>query len=151
MNYLLDTNVLRDVCRPQPEPRVLAWLDQVDEDRVRLSVITVAELARGIALLAAGRRKLALAEWLEQDLKQRFGDRLLLIDGVTALIWGELMGEASRAGRHLVAMDGWIAALARQHDLVLVTRNVKDFTGLGLEILDPWSLEIPKQPQGPGL
>ncbi|WEK04683.1 MAG: type II toxin-antitoxin system VapC family toxin [Candidatus Devosia phytovorans] len=138
MTYLLDTNVLSEVRRPQPDAAVMAWLDQVDEDRVYLSVISIAEIARGVALLDAGRRRDELAEWLTHDLPARFETRLLTVDERVALTWGRLMGEAKRAGRGLSVMDGWIAAVAIVHELVLVTRNIRDFEGLGIVLLDPW-------------
>ena len=139
MSFLLDTNVLSEVQRPQPDARVLAWLDQVDEDRTFLSVATVAEIARGVGQLEAGRRRSALQLWLDVELANRFGSRLLPIDRETALVWGELMAGARRAGRGLSVMDAWIAATALRHNLSLVTRNGKDFAGLGVELVDPWN------------
>lgn len=138
MSYLLDTNVISEVRRPKPEHRVLDWLDEAIEDEMFLSVVTVAELARGIAQMEEGKRRRALAAWLDQDLLHRFGERLLAIDAETALIWGRLMAQSRTEGRALSVMDGWIAATALQHGLVLATRNVKDFNGLGLVLLDPW-------------
>ena len=138
MNYLLDTNVLSEVQRPKPDEHVLAWLDQVDEDRTYLSVISFGEIARGVAQLEDGRRKLALQNWLDIDLPGRFGSRLLQVDRETALIWGRLIAEAKRAGRVLPVMDGWIAACAVRHGFALVTRNTRDFIGLELELLNPW-------------
>ena len=143
MNYLLDTNVLSEVRRPVPDSNVLAWLDQVDEDRVYLSVISIAEIARGIALLDDGRRKHELAIWLEHELPARFESRILDLDAPTALLWGRLTGDAKREGRGLSVMDGWIAAIAKRHGLTLVTRNTKDFEGTGIELLDPWSAGSP--------
>ena len=143
MNYLLDTNVLSEVRRPSPDANVLAWLDQVDEDRVHLSVISIAEIARGIALLDDGRRKQELAIWLEHELPARFDSRILHVDSKTALVWGRLMGEAKRAGRGLSVMDGWIGAIANRHDLALVTRNSKDFQDMGIALVDPWSGTAP--------
>ena len=143
MNYLLDTNVLSEVRRPSPDANVLAWLDQVDEDRVHLSVISIAEIARGIALLDDGRRKQELAIWLEHELPARFDSRILDVDSKTALVWGRLMGEAKRAGRGLSVMDGWIGAIANRHDLALVTRNSKDFQDMGIALVDPWSGSAP--------
>ncbi len=139
MNYLLDTNVLSEVQRPRPDPHVLAWLDQVDEDRVFLSVASVGEIARGVAQLEDGRRKSALQLWLDIDLGARFGNRLLALDRETALIWGGLMAGARRAGRGLSVMDAWIAAAALRHELVLVTRNTRDFAGITPELHDPWT------------
>lgn len=138
MNYLLDTNVLSEVQRPKPDAKVLAWLDQVDEDRTYLSVVSVGEIARGVAQLEDGRRKLALQRWLDVDLPARFGSRLLPVDRETALAWGQLMAEARRAGRGLPVMDGWIAASAVRHGLTIVTRNTRDFAGLDLDLFDPW-------------
>lgn len=138
MSYLLDTNVLSEVRRPQPAARVLEWLDAAPEDELFLSVVTVAELARGIALMEEGKRRRALADWVDQDLPARFGPRLLAIEGETALIWGRLMAESRAQGRALSVMDGWIAATALRHGLVLVTRNIKDFAALGMPLLDPW-------------
>ena len=139
MNYLLDTNVLSELRRPLPDRRVVSWLEHVDEDRVFLSVISIAEVARGLQLLEPGRRRDALAQWLEHDLVDRFASRLLLVDTSAAMIWGRLMADAKRLGRGLSVMDGWIAAIAVSRDLILVTRNQKDFEGLGMSLFDPWS------------
>lgn len=139
MNYLLDTNVLSEVRRPVPDAKVLAWLDQVDEDRVYLCVISIAEIARGVALLEDGRRKQELAIWLENDLPARFESRVLEVEVRAALIWGRLMADAKREGRGLSVMDGWIAALAQRHNLTLATRNTKDFRHTGTALFDPWS------------
>lgn len=138
MNYLLDTNVLSEVRRPVPDARVMAWLDQVDEDRVYLSVISIAEIGRGVALLDEGRRKHELAIWLEHELPARFERRVLDVDSRTGLLWGRLMAEAKRGGYGLSVMDGWIAATAQSRELTLVTRNTRDFQHTGTALLDPW-------------
>ena len=138
MSFLLDTNVLSEVQRPRPDPRVLAWLDEVDEDRTYLSVITVGEIARGVGQLEDGKRKHALRVWLEVDLAARFGGRLLPIDRETAMLWGSLMAGAKMRGRGLSVMDAWIAACALRHQLTVVTRNTRDFADLDVDLLDPW-------------
>jgi len=138
VNFLLDTNVLSEVRRPQPNAKVMAWLDQVDEDRVHLSVISIAEIARGIGLLESGKRKSELALWLEHDLPVRFDGRMLSVDMPAALTWGQLMANSKRAGFALSVMDGWIAAIALSKGLTLVTRNIKDFENLGIALLNPW-------------
>ena len=137
MRLLLDTNVLSEVTKPAPDPRVLEWLDQLDEDRSFISVVSIAEIRRGVALMDEGRKREALAEWLAQDLPQRFEQRVLHIDEPIALAWGDLMALAKRRG--LSSMDGLIAATAVAHNLTLATRNTRDFEGFGFELLDPWT------------
>jgi toxin FitB len=135
---LLDTNVLSEVTRPVPDVRVLEWLDKIDEDRSFISVISIAEIRRGVALMEQGRKRDALSEWLARDLPQRFEQRVLVVDESIALAWGDLMGLAKRRGRGLSSMDGLIAATAIAHELTLATRNMKDFEGLGVDLIDPW-------------
>jgi predicted nucleic acid-binding protein len=138
VRLLLDTNVLSEVTKPRPEARVLQWLDGLDEDRAFISVVSIAEIRRGVALMNNGRKRDALAEWLSRDLPQRFERRVIPVDEPVALAWGDVMGLAKRSGRGLASMDGLIAATALAHDLALATRNTKDFEGLGIEIIDPW-------------
>nr|WP_191093428.1 type II toxin-antitoxin system VapC family toxin [Bradyrhizobium campsiandrae] len=135
---LLDTNVLSEVRRPAPSPKVLAWLDTIDEDRAFISVATIAELRRGIALLDDGRRRAALSIWLAHDLPARFAERILPIDHAAAERWGDLMAQSRRSGVALSVMDGFFAATALAHNLTLVTRNVKDFATFGVPLLNPW-------------
>jgi toxin FitB len=138
VNLLLDTNVLSEVQRPSPDLKVLGWLDAVDEDRVFMSVASVAELRRGIALLDDGRRRATLADWLANDLPARFAERILPIDHVVAECWGDLMAQSRRSGVALSVMDGFFAATALANDLTLVTRNVRDFTSFGVALFNPW-------------
>lgn len=138
MNLLLDTNVLSEVQRPAPEPRVLAWLDTVDEDRTYISVASIAELRRGLALLEDGRRRTALAAWLAHDLPERFAERILPIDQAIAERWADLMAQSRKSGVALSVMDGLFAATALANNLTLVTRNVRDFATFGVLLLNPW-------------
>lgn len=138
MNLLLDTNVLSEVQRPAPEPRVLAWLDTLDEDRTYISVASIAELRRGVALLEDGRRRTALATWLAHDLPERFAERILPIDQAIAERWGDLMAQSRKSGVALSVTDGFFAATALANNLTLVTRNVRDFATFGVPLLNPW-------------
>lgn len=140
MRLLLDTNVLSEVRKPDPDPRVLEWLDKLDEDRSFISVVSIAEIRRGVALMDEGRKRETLAEWLAQDLPQRFEQRVLHIDEPIALAWGDLMALAKRRGRGLSSMEGLIAATATAKQLTLATRNMKDFKGFGIDLFDPWSV-----------
>jgi len=139
VRLLLDTNVLSEVTRPAPDARVMEWLDGLDEDRSFISVVSIAEIRRGVALMDEGRKREALAEWLTRDLPQRFEQRVLPVDEPVALAWGDLMGLAKRRGRGLSSMDGLIAATAVARQLTLATRNTKDFEGFGVELFDPWT------------
>lgn len=138
MNFLLDTTVLSEVQRPAPDLKVLGWLDGVDEDRTFISVASIAELRRGIALMNGCRRRTALATWLANDLPARFAERLLSIDHAVAERWGELMAQSRRSGIVLSAMDGFLAASALAGNLTLVTRNTRDFAPFGVPLFNPW-------------
>jgi predicted nucleic acid-binding protein len=138
LNLLLDTNVLSEVRRPKPDARVLAWLHAIDEDRVFISVGSIAEIRRGVALMSRGRRRAALADWLAHDLPARFGGRILPIDFATAERWGDLMAESKQRGAALSVMDAFFAAAALVHGLTLATRNIKDFAPFGVALLNPW-------------
>jgi len=138
VRLLLATNILSEVTKPRPEGRVLEWLDGLDEDRTFISVVSIAEIRRGVALMDDGRKRDALVEWLARDLPQRFERRVIPVDERVALAWGDLMGDAKRSGRGMSSMDGLIAATAITHDLALATRNTKDFEGFGIELIDPW-------------
>ena len=138
MNFLLDTNVLSEMQRPAPDLKVLGWLDAVDEDRVFISVASIAEVRRGIALMNGGRRRDALAAWLTNDLPARFAERILPIDHAVAERWGDLMAQSRRSGVALSVMDGFFAATALAKGLTLVTRNVRDFAAFGVSHLNPW-------------
>lgn len=113
MRLLLDTNVLSEVTKPRPDEGVMSWLHGLDEDRTFISVISIAEIRRVVALMNTGRKRDALDEWLTHDLPQRFEDRMTAEDGTVALVWGDLMALAKRSGRGLSSMDGLIVATAK--------------------------------------
>jgi toxin FitB len=138
MNFLLDTNVISEWVKPQPDRNVVSWLAEADEDRVFVSVISFAEIRRGIELMPAGRRRERLAQWLAEELPVRFEDRILAIDPGVADTWGVLMARREKVGQVLSSMDGFVAATAEVHALTLVTRNIKDFEHVGISLLDSW-------------
>ena len=138
MSLLLDTNVVSEFMKPRPDAAVVEWLRLQDEDALFLSTLTLAELHRGIALLPAGKKRTALAEWVEGELSERFEGRILPVDRTVSRVWGELMASAERRGRRLAAMDGLIAATAMSSQLDLVTRNVRDFEAVDVTLVNPW-------------
>jgi predicted nucleic acid-binding protein len=139
MTFLLDTNVLSEWVKPQPNPGVAAWLADVDEDRAFISVITLAELRSDVAALTVGRRRNRLEAWLAQELPTRFEGRVLAVDPAVADAWGRITASARATGRSIHAMDAFLAATAHVHQLTLVTRDVLDFQGAGTPVLCPWS------------
>jgi predicted nucleic acid-binding protein len=120
---------------------VIAWLAEADEDRVFLSVITLAELRHGIARLVESQRRTRLNSWLRDEITARFEGRLLPIDRSIADAWGEIVAQCDRAGRPIGTMDAFIAATARVHGLALVTRDQSGFVPAGIEMINPWSGE----------
>jgi predicted nucleic acid-binding protein len=138
VSFLLDTNVVSEWVKPHPDRNVVAWLAAVDEDRVFISVVTLAELRYGIERMTPGSRRKRLAEWLRDDLPLRFEGRVLSIDPPVADAWGKVVARSEAAGRPIGAMDAFIAATARAHVLTLVTRNVSDFEASIKAIINPW-------------
>jgi predicted nucleic acid-binding protein len=136
---LLDTNAISEWVKPQPDANVVAWLSEVDEEEVFVTVISFAELRHGVELLVAGRRRDRLEDWVTNDLASRFHGRVLDVDMRVADAWGRIVARGQRAGHRLGSMDAFFAATADVHQLTLVTRNVQDFGGLGIPVLDPWS------------
>lgn len=139
MRLLLDTNVLSEVTKSTPDEGVMRWIHGLDEDRTFISIVSIAEIRRGFALMDNGRKRDSVGEWLAHDLPQRFENRIIPVEGPVALAWGDLMALAKRSGRGLASMDGLIAATAVAHRLTLATRNTKDFEGFGVDIINPWA------------
>jgi hypothetical protein len=136
---LIDTNIISEWVRPRPDPAVVRWLEEVDEDRVFLSVVSLAEIRFGIERLAPGRRRTRLDRWLRNELPTRFESRIVPVDGDVADACGRLMARARSAGRGLGAMDALIAGTCLATDLVLATRNLADFEALGIERYAPFN------------
>jgi len=139
VSFLLDTNVVSEWTKARPNPGVIEWLHQADEDRVFLSVITLAELRFAVDRLPAGARRQRLDAWLRDDLPLRFESRLVPIDVSIADTCGRITAEAEKARRTVAAMDALLAATAIARGLTLVTRNVGDFQGLVPALATPWT------------
>lgn len=139
MTFLLDTNVISEFAREEPESRVVNWLQAHGDMPMYLSVITIGELQQGIARLPASKKREQLTMWLEQMLIPAYENFILPLDAQTMLLWGALTGELMQQGRKLPVMDGMIAATAVQYNLTLVTRNVADFADTGVTLVNPWT------------
>lgn len=136
--FLLDTNVPSELVRPQPEPKVKIWVAAQNLETLFMSAVSFGELRKGIVLRSPGKRKAELEAWIESDLSILFSGRILSVTRSIAERWGVLDGQRQSAGQPLGVADGMIAATALEHDLAIVTRNVKDFASLGVTILNPW-------------
>jgi predicted nucleic acid-binding protein len=139
VSFLLDTNVVSEWVKPRPNAGVVAWLADADEDRVFISVVSLAELRYGIERLAAGKRRARLEAWLRNELPLRFEGRVLSVDGAVAEAWGKLVAGREAAGRPVGVMDAFIAATAEIHGLTLVTRNLADFKSSVGDMVNPWT------------
>lgn len=137
MSYLLDTNVVSESERPAPDKNVIKWLGQTDPDDTYLSALTVGEIKKGVSKLQSGRRKVHIQTWLDV-VRKRFGGRILSLTEETFSVWGKMMAEFERKGIVRPALDSLLEATALEHDLVLVTRNVKNFKDSHVTILNPW-------------
>jgi toxin FitB len=137
MKALLDTCVLAEIRLPEGNPSVKSAVQEIPEDNLYLSVLSIGEVAKGIALLAAGRKKKALSSWLV-TLETQFGDRILGVDVETARIWGELTARAQKSGVIIPGSDGLLAATALRHGLHVMTRNTRHFEASGALLIDPW-------------
>jgi toxin FitB len=140
MNYLLDTNVVSELIRKRPDPRVVQWVDEQDALRLYLSVITIGGIRKGIEKLPASRRKEELYTWLSSHLLVRFDGRILPITTDVMLRWGQLTGRLETEGRLLSAIDSFIAAIALHGQFTIATRNTDDFAGTGVALINPWNV-----------
>lgn len=136
--FLLDTNCISEVVSPKPEPRVLEWMETVDETLLYLSVLTLGEIRKGAAARVQDKRRTRLENWLEVELPARFAGRILSIDTAVADRWGLIVAEAKRKGKTLSVIDGLLAATAIHHNLTIVSRNTSDFTNTQVQVLNPW-------------
>ena len=138
MRYLLDTNVLSEPARPQPDSNVVAWLEAQSQMDLVLSVLTLGELGKGVERLASGARRDRLRQWLDVDLPRRFRDRVLPVDERVARAWGRLSASGEEEGRRLPVIDGLLLATAAVHNLTFITRNERDCADRGVPLLNPW-------------
>jgi predicted nucleic acid-binding protein len=136
--FLVDTNVPSELSRGKADPQVEEFLRSATRQSLHLSVMTIGEIRKGIAALPVGARRDSLEKWLARDVRPWFSGRILPVTEAIAERWGSLSGKAGQRGAMLPVVDGLIAATAIEHDLTVVTRNVKDFSSLGVDIFNPW-------------
>ena len=136
--FLLDTDVLSEIVRPQPYPEVVQWVESTDESLLYISVLTLGEIRKGITPLPDGRRRASLESWLDHDLVVRFSGRILPIDLAVADRWGRLAGSKAAKRSPLEVIDGLLAATALHYNLTLVTRDSNHSNVTGVDVFNPW-------------
>ena len=137
--FILDTNVASELMRPEPTAAVAAWIGERDAQDMYLTAVSEAELLYGVAILPTGKRRSALEAAMTRWLELGFGERILPFDSVAARAYAEIAAGRRHAGRPIGEADCQIAAISRARRAALVTRNVRDFEGTGLDVIDPWS------------
>lgn len=136
---LVDTNVISEPLRKSPDARVIAWIDAQPLETLSLSAITVAELRFGVASLPAGKRRETLHDSLETQVLPLFAGRILAFDLMASQAYAVLMAKARAAGLAIGPADGYIAATAVSHGMVVATRDTAPFQAAGVPVLNPWT------------
>ena len=137
---VLDTNVLSEFMRIEPEAKVLAWVDAQPAMDLAISAITVAEILHGIARLPSGKRKQKLQAHALAMFEEDFAGRILPFDAHAAVEYATLVADAEAKGRGIAMADAQIAAISRNRGAAIATRNVRDFEFSGIEVIDPWQV-----------
>lgn len=135
MKYLIDTNIISELARKTPNESVVLWVESIPQEALFISVLTLGELRKGVNKLIASSQRDRLENWLSHELPTWFEKRVIMIDKAIADRWGELLANNNRT---LPAIDSLLAATALHCDMRIVTRNEKDFDGLGVEVINPW-------------
>ena len=130
--------MLSELAKPRPDAGVLGWLEEADENRLYLSVLTLGELEKGIARLPASARRTRIERWVRRDLAARFEGRIVDVDRTVAERWGAISGVSESRGTPLPVIDALLAASALVHGLEVVTRNTADLERCGARCVNPW-------------
>lgn len=138
MKFVLDTNVVSELMRPAPSQRVTAWVTGHPGARMCLASVSEAELRYGVAILPPGKRRRQLAEALETMLASDFQNNILSFDSAAARVYADFAAHRRAAGRPIAHADCQIAAVAYSANATLATRNVRDFDGLALDVVNPF-------------
>ena len=136
---VLDTNVISELMRNSPQQAVLTWFDTQSTSSLFVTTVTEAEILTGIALLPDGRRRSGLAESADRLFTALFAGRILVFDSDAANIYAEIFAQRYASGRPISQADCQIAAIARSREASIATRNVADFEGVEIDLVNPWS------------
>ena len=135
---VLDTNVISEPRRPQPDPKIRAWFERQEVERLYLTTTVIGELAAGIERMPKGQRRIDFERWLKALVTEDFAGRILMFDVEAALIYGKLVAEALARGQPPAVGDAQIAAVAERNGMAVATRDISDFKALQVTVVDPW-------------
>jgi toxin FitB len=135
---VLDTNVVSELMRKDAAAEVVAWVDGHPGDQVFITAVTAAELLYGVTRLPDGRRKRVLAAKVRDLIDEDFEDQVLPFNSDSAHHYAEIVASRERLGKPINMADAQIAAICRQYDLGLGTRNTRDFTDTAIRVFNPW-------------
>jgi hypothetical protein len=138
LNFLLDTCVISELVKPNPNPGLVAWIESCPEQNLFLSSLTIGEIQRGVSKLTESHKKKELQSWLDRELVSRFGDRIAGVDVKVSKTWGMVQAESESNGIRMPAIDALIASTALVYDMTIVTRNVEDMKPSGVNLFNPW-------------
>jgi toxin FitB len=136
---IIDTNVISEMLRPTPEPAVEAWLGEQDGLSIYLTAISEAELRYGVAIMTNGKRRDGLGNAIDRILRDDMAGRILPFDSAAARAFADIAASRRSAGRPISQADCQIAAIARAHNAPVATRNIPDFEGCGIDLINPWA------------
>jgi toxin FitB len=140
MKYLLDTCVISELTKKEPNQKIIQWIQEKHESDLCLSILTLGEIQKGITKLPESKKKNDLQEWLGNDLLQRFEGRIFTVTIAVAKKWGKVEGETEKKGEKMPAIDSLIAATGIVNDLTVITRNTEDMERSGVKLFNPWSI-----------
>ncbi|MGA1865566.1 MAG: type II toxin-antitoxin system VapC family toxin [bacterium] len=138
MNYLLDTCVISEMIKSNPNRNVINWITSCQENSFYLSALTIGEIQKGISKLSESKRKNELQSWIDNELRERFLGKILDINIEVAKVWGKIQGNSEKQGVTIPAIDSLIAATGIFYGLIVVTRNIIDMENTGVSLLNPW-------------
>lgn len=139
MKYLLDTCVISELVKKKSNNNVIRWLESADDDSLFLSILTIGEIQKGISKLPDSNKKTFIQNWLDNDLINRFSNRIIDINIEIINIWGILIGKSESKGISIPTIDSLIGATAIAQNMTVITRNIRDIEKTGAKTLNIWN------------
>jgi toxin FitB len=139
MIFILDTCVISELIKKDPDKNVMKWVSGIDESALFISVISIGEIIKGIEKLTGSQRKDDLIAWVNNDLKERFQNRIVPFDLESAVVWGRVQAKSENIGKPLPGIDGMIASTGIANNMAVATRNIANMKESGAVLFSPWT------------